>query len=86
MTVSRRPPLNGTWDRSTPSRLNPQRSATLCDAWLSGLQVSSRRASPRSLKAQPPSSRTAREATPPTRVSRQPVPEGGATVHAVDVV
>jgi len=30
--VSRRPPLNAMCERSTPSRTNPQRAATRCDA------------------------------------------------------
>ena len=44
-TVSRRMPLNGICERRTPSRVNPQRSATRCEARLSGPQFRSSRAS-----------------------------------------
>ena len=69
MTLSRRDPLNGTWERRSPSRVNPQRSATRCDASLSGPHVSSSLASPSSANAQRASYRTACVAAPRPRAA-----------------
>jgi hypothetical protein len=68
-TVSRRPPLNAMCERSTPSRTNPHRAATRCDASLSGPHVSSSRARPSPENAHRANSRTARVATPRPRAS-----------------
>ena len=54
-------------ERRTPSRRKPARSATRCDAGLSGRTWISSRARPSSSRAQRESNRTARLATPRPR-------------------